>query len=159
MMAPLTFGSLNTSAAATKATTPSCTAAPRGPGASGPAQLRDELFPVYQRPAFGFRPSEQRLLAAALAGGTDEELSKALMISLSAVKKTWQAIYERVAAVRPGPTTADGPDRMHLRQRGKEKKHGLLAYLREHPEELRPVSRRLLAQQAAAQQAAARRRS
>lgn len=114
---------------------------------------------LYQRPAFGFRPSEQRLLAAALAGGTDEELSKALMISLSAVKKTWHAIYERVAAVRPGPTTADGPDQMHLRQRGKEKKHGLLAYLREHPEELRPVSRRLLAQQAAARQAAARRRS
>ena len=29
-------------------------------------------------------------------------------------------------------------------ERGKEKKHHLLAYLHEHPEELRPVSRKLL---------------
>ena len=29
-------------------------------------------------------------------------------------------------------------------ERGKEKKHHLLAYLHKHPEELRPVSRKLL---------------
>jgi hypothetical protein len=43
---------------------------------------------VYPSPQFGFRPSEQRLMLAALQGGTDEDLAAALGISLSAVKKT-----------------------------------------------------------------------
>ena len=35
-----------------------------------------------------------------------------------------------------------------MQDRGKQKKQRLLAYLREHPEELRPVSRKLLQQEA-----------
>ena len=57
---------------------------------------------VYHPPQFAFRPSEQRLLLAALQGGTDEDLAAALGISLSAVKKTWRSIYDRVAATGPG---------------------------------------------------------
>ena len=41
---------------------------------------------TYQSPRFGFRPSEKRLLLSALRGGTDEELSEELTVSLSAVK-------------------------------------------------------------------------
>jgi len=51
----------------------------------------------YQAPRFGFRPAERRLLLTALAGNTDQELGNELGISTSAVKKTWRAIYDRVA--------------------------------------------------------------
>jgi hypothetical protein len=97
----------------------------------------------YEPPQCGFSPSEQRLLLAALDGGTDEALSDTLAISLDTVKKTWRLIYERVAGclpeLVPGNSATDNGT-----LRGKEKKHRLLAYLRQHPEELRPVSRKLL---------------
>jgi DNA-binding NarL/FixJ family response regulator len=94
---------------------------------------------TYRPPQFGFRPSEQRLMLAALEGGTDEELADKLDISLSAVKKAWSSIYERVAARNSGLI----PDQLPAEstsERGKEKKQRLLAYLREHPEELRPAA-------------------
>jgi DNA-binding CsgD family transcriptional regulator len=101
---------------------------------------------VYRPPQFGFSRSEQRLLLAALHGGTDRELSDALGISLATVKKTWRSIYDRVATRSPDliPSTSatDGDEAMP--ERGREKKHPLIAYLRQHPEELRPVSRKLL---------------
>jgi hypothetical protein len=99
----------------------------------------------YRTPRLGFNPSEQRLLWAALhSGGTDEELSNTLGVSLSAVKKTWRAIYTRVADRMPEliPTQRSG-DTVML-DRGKEKRRRTIAYLREHSEELRPVSRKLL---------------
>jgi len=55
----------------------------------------------HQPARFAFRPSEKRLLLRALQGGTDAELSDELAISLSAVKKTWLSIYERVGARDP----------------------------------------------------------
>jgi hypothetical protein len=98
----------------------------------------------YQPPHIGFRRSEQRLLICAMHGGTDQELSDELMISIATVKKTWRSIYDRVAERFPEliPTIeayADGAS-----GRGREKKQRLIAYLREHPEELRPVSRKTL---------------
>ena len=94
---------------------------------------------VYQAPQCGFRPSEQRLLLTALRGGTDEELANDLGISLSAVKKMWLSIYERVSAHLPSllPNRASTQESV---ERGREKKQRLLNYLREHPEELRPAS-------------------
>jgi len=94
---------------------------------------------VYQSPQFGFRPSEQRLLLAALPGGTDEDLAAALGISLSAVKKTWRSIYNRVTPRSPGLIPDQVPEES-TSERGKEKKQRLLAYLHEHPEELRPAT-------------------
>ena len=101
----------------------------------------------YDPPQFGFNVSEQRLLISALRGGTDEQLSDELGISLSAVKKTWRAIYDRVAA-RSGESTLarSTADNNGTAERGKEKKQRLIAYLRDHPEELRPISRKLLTQ-------------
>jgi len=104
---------------------------------------------LYEPPLFGFNVSEQRLLLSALAGGTDEQLSDDLGISLSAVKKTWRSIYDRVAAclpeLIPGNSQPDG----EASRRGKDKKQRLISYLREHPQELRPVSRKLLQQRPA----------
>jgi DNA-binding CsgD family transcriptional regulator len=98
----------------------------------------------YQPPRFGFTRREQRLLLAALVGGTDEELSCLLNTSLSAVKKTWRSIYDRVAARLPELIPSNAQPDGDVSKRGRDKKQHLIAYLREHPEELRPVSRSLL---------------
>jgi DNA-binding CsgD family transcriptional regulator len=96
-------------------------------------------------PTIGFSRSEQRLLQEALRGGSDEELAKELKISFSAVKKAWRSIYDRVGRSSIGilPKASDDGD---YGERGKGKKHHLLAYIREHPEELRPISFKLLGQ-------------
>jgi DNA-binding NarL/FixJ family response regulator len=99
---------------------------------------------IYRPPTVGFSRSEQRLLEEALRGGSDEELAKELEISVSAVKKAWRSVYDRVDRSSIGifPKASDNGDA----ERGKGKKHRLLAYIREHPEELRPVSLKLLGQ-------------
>lgn len=98
----------------------------------------------YQPPRLFFSPSEQRLLQAAMQGSTDLELSEELGISASSVRRCWLSIYDRVAARAAevlGPRAA-AKDENAGAVRGKGKKYRLLAYLREHPEELRPLSRR-----------------
>ena len=102
---------------------------------------------VYRPPMFGFSRCEQRLLLSALnRGGTDEELSSDLGISLFATKNAWRSIYDRVAACLPELVPhRSGEDGQRL-SRGREKKQRLIAYLREHPEELRPISRKLLSE-------------
>lgn len=94
-------------------------------------------------PRIGFAVSEQCLLRAAiLTGLTDEELSRELRISISTVKKTWRTIFEWVAQRSPDllPQSSRGIGS----SRGKEKRGGLLAYLQEHPEELRPYAKKML---------------
>ena len=98
----------------------------------------------YHPPQLGFSPSEQRLLLSALSDRTDEELSEELGTSLSTVKNTWRSIYNRAASRLPNLFPDHPRADLRLSQRGKEKRRFLLAYLREHPEELRPVSRKLL---------------
>lgn len=92
----------------------------------------------YTQPRIFFRPAEQKLLQAAMNGLKDEELSGDLGVSLSFVKKTWSAIYNR--AVKTVPELQLDIATESTPQRGREKKHRVLSYVREHPEELRPVS-------------------
>jgi len=100
----------------------------------------------------GFSSSEQRLLRTALDGGTDEELSEELCISLTAVKKCWRGIYDRTAESLLH-LFADPPQQnTSIPERGKERRRRLLTYLRDHPEELRPVSRKILRQGAEVRQ-------
>ena len=97
----------------------------------------------YDAPQICFSRSEQKLLSAALGGGTDEELSDELVISLSAVKKAWSSVYDRAADHLPDSILAVGTEEERRNgDRGKQKKQRLLAYLREHPEELRPYTRK-----------------
>jgi DNA-binding CsgD family transcriptional regulator len=98
-------------------------------------------FFVYTAPRFHFNRSEQSLLHHALMGETSEELAASLFISPWTVKKRWHAIYERVADVDREllpPPVADSPD---ATSRGAERRRHLLHYLRQHLEELRPLSR------------------
>jgi hypothetical protein len=100
---------------------------------------------LYHAPRFGFSRSEQRLLSCGLRGGTDQEIASQLAVSLVSVKKAWRAIYERVGRIAPELVlnSIDG-NSVESGERGKAKKQRLLAYVREHPEELRPISRKLL---------------
>lgn len=100
-------------------------------------------FFAYRKPEIGFPRSEQRLLSAALQGGTDAELAELLGISLSAVKKMWASVYIRVESRRPSNLKIERNENTDG-DRGREKKHKLLVYLRDHPEELRPYSMKVL---------------
>jgi hypothetical protein len=98
----------------------------------------------YHPPFLGFNRSEQRVLISALMGATDEQLSSSLMTSIPAIKKNWASIYHRVADHLPDLVRDASQSDAGGAPRGREKRRELLAYLREHPEELRPVSRKLL---------------
>ena len=124
---------------------PHLTGLTRDMALSNPGFWLGSLF-LHEPPRFGFSRSEQRLLLAAANGETDQELSDHLGISLGTVKKTWRLIYERVAAHLPDLVPASAAAENGTSERGREKKQRLIAYLREHPEELRPVSRKLLQQ-------------
>jgi hypothetical protein len=90
---------------------------------------------LFQRrePLLQLRDADQQLLTAALHDLTDEELAGALNIQVSGVKKRWRSLFERVSAVRPDLLPDDGFEGV----RGREKRRLILAYVREHPEELR----------------------
>ena len=98
----------------------------------------------YHPPALGFSEREQSLLSCALSGATDEQLAGMLGISVPVVKKMWVSIYrrveDRIPELLPNPLELDG----EASKRGREKRRGLLAYLRGHMEELRPYSRKML---------------
>jgi hypothetical protein len=91
----------------------------------------------YQRPVLHLRPAEQTLLAAALVGKTDAELSADLGLSIEAIKKRWMSIFERVEQFRPQILSPSGAE---SDGRGPQKRHRVVAYIRTHPEELRPFS-------------------
>jgi hypothetical protein len=96
-----------------------------------------ELLFHYQPPRLCFTLSQRRLLAQAVLHKTDTEIAAELDVSVSAVKKTWAAVFDHA-----GPLLGEFGDvverRTGVATRGLQKRHKLLAYLREHPEELKP---------------------
>jgi hypothetical protein len=91
----------------------------------------------YRPPVLRLRPAEQELLAAALSGKTDAELGADLGVSLEATKKRWLSIFERVERFKPEILSQS---EMGGDTRGPQKRHRIVAYIRGHPEELRPYS-------------------
>jgi hypothetical protein len=98
-----------------------------------PASLGNILF-SYREPVLRLRASDQELLSEALGGATDPELAAKLGIKTSAVKARWRSTFIRVAETMP--ELASGFDDQE--GRGAQKRHRVLAYVRNHPEELRP---------------------
>jgi hypothetical protein len=90
----------------------------------------------YQAPVLRLRPAEQELLTAALNGETDAELSNELGLTLEATKKRWLSIFDRVGQYKPGILTPSEEGE----GRGPQKRHRIVAYVRKHPEELRPYA-------------------
>jgi hypothetical protein len=109
--------------------------------ARSPGSWAGSLFDC-EPPRFGFSRSQQKLLQSAIAGATDEELASELCVSPSAVKMAWNAIYERASSFFPN-LAENGHNDGGSQARGKQKRHHLLAYLREHPEELRPFAKKI----------------
>jgi hypothetical protein len=91
----------------------------------------------YQAPILGLRDGEKHLLTEALTRRSDEELAKGMNLSPATVKKRWQALFERVADKHPTLLPAEGDESAKV-TRGPQKRHHILAYVRSHPQELRP---------------------
>jgi hypothetical protein len=91
----------------------------------------------YQSPVLRLRPAEQKLLSAALSGRTDAELSSDLSLSIEAIKKRWMSIFDRIDEFKPEILSRDEAE---SDGRGPQKRHRVVAYIRAHPEELRPFS-------------------
>jgi hypothetical protein len=90
----------------------------------------------YQTPVLRLRPAEQQLLAAALSGETDAELSEELGLTIEATKKRWISIFDRVVQYKPEILSPSEESE----GRGPQKRHRIVAYVRKHPEELRPYA-------------------
>lgn len=119
-----------------RSTGPFVTGLTRGLAYKLPGNGLGRIF-CYTPPRVFFTRAEQRLLRAALSGRTDQEIADELALSVSAVKRCWESIYAR-ASLQLSELLADGcPSQPGVR--GEEKRRRLLSYLREHPEELRPV--------------------
>ena len=88
----------------------------------------------FREPVLRLRASDQQLLLAAIRGATDTELAKQLGVTLAAVKGRWRSTLNTIAAVMPDLVRDDKDSE----SRGSQKRHRVLAYLRTHPEELRP---------------------
>jgi hypothetical protein len=104
-----------------------------------PGSVTAILF-SYHEPILRLQDEQQRLLSAALRGMTDEELSQALGLKLPAIKKRWASVFRHFAEGCPDLMPELEQDLDH-KKRGPQKRHHLLAYVREHPEELRPALR------------------
>jgi hypothetical protein len=98
-----------------------------------PASIGNVIF-SYTEPVFGLRESDQQLLGAAVNGATDSELASELGVTAAAIKARWRSIFARIDSVIPDLVSDDREDEY----RGLQKRHRVLAYIRLHPEELRP---------------------
>jgi hypothetical protein len=98
-----------------------------------PASAAARPFVEHTSPILDFTPSQKRLLAAALRGAETTELADALCRTPAAIKRTWTAIFEKVVRHYPAllPITEGS-------LRGQQKRHKVMAYIRAHPEEMRP---------------------
>lgn len=93
---------------------------------------------LYPKPRFAFSSGEQDNLEKALLGESDQDIAESLELSVWAVKKRWQGIYEKVDKADPAllagtPEQEDDTDKIP-----KNRRRVLLNYLRAHLEELRP---------------------
>ena len=98
-----------------------------------PGSLANVLF-SFRKPILRLRDSDQQMLSAALQGATDSELAAQLEATVPAIKARWRSTFGRIAAAMPDLVHDD----MAGESRGAQKRHRVLAYMRSHPEELRP---------------------
>ncbi len=93
-----------------------------------------QLF-VPKKPQLRLRSADQHFLSVASDGLTDDELARALKVSVSGVKKRWLNLFQRITDIHPAffPGDAKRED-----VRGRQKRHLLVSYIRSHPEELTP---------------------
>lgn len=91
----------------------------------------------YEPPVLGLRDADKHLLSETLHGGTDAEVARRMNLALATIKKRWQALFERLAHVHP-VLVHESETKVSEASRGRQKRHHVLAYVRSHPQELRP---------------------
>ena len=100
-----------------------------------PGSIIGRLF-TQRRPLLKLRPVDQHLLLAAFDGAPDRELTSRLNLTLPGVKRRWASLYQHLqdtgAVIFSRSALADNG------ARGMQKRHEVLSYIRDHPEELRP---------------------
>ena len=88
------------------------------------------------QPLLRLSQSEQQLLIAAHTGGTDADLASKLGLRVPAVKARWRSVFARIAEIKPELVNdIDG-----RKGRGLQKRNRIVAYVRDHPEDLRPYA-------------------
>ena len=98
-----------------------------------PGKIIGHLF-MHQPPRCAFTRAEQKVLLRALDGLTDEKIAQELAVSPDAIAKRWETIYRRVAERAPSVL------QLEEGVRGPEKRRPVIAFVSEHPEELRPYA-------------------
>lgn len=89
-------------------------------------------------PVCQFTRAERRLLRKGLDGLTDQQIAAELGLSLNTLKSTWRSIYDRVASHAPYVLAAVDGSGDDGGVRGTEKRRGVLSFVEDHPQELRP---------------------
>jgi hypothetical protein len=98
-----------------------------------PASLAARPFIDRPTPILDFTPSQKRLLITALRGAESTELADSLCRTPAAIKRTWTGIFEK--CVRHNQALLPATEGS---LRGQQKRHKVMAYVRAHPEEMRP---------------------
>ncbi|MEO8661091.1 MAG: hypothetical protein ABI693_21660 [Bryobacteraceae bacterium] len=102
------------------------------------ASIASKLF-VYHEPLLSLARAEQELLLLTLEGHSDNDIALRLRISLPAVKNRWMLVFHAFETTGIMPELWQQDKNVgERRQRGPQKRHRVLEYLRLHPEELRP---------------------
>ena len=92
------------------------------------------LFFKFPPPSLRLTKQQQQFLELALLDLADREIQEWIGLSDEALKKRWSSAYARVRQSEP--------DLLPVGLPGADLRRVLLGYLRQHPEELRPTTRR-----------------
>ena len=101
-----------------------------------PGTAVGHLF-TYRPPRCGFTRAEKQVLTKATDGLTDAKIAHQLDITAPAVALRWRSIYARVTTRVPSalqPYERTPPNH----RRGQEKRRQVIAFVNDHPEEIRP---------------------
>jgi hypothetical protein len=107
--------------------------ATRADAMARPLSLSRGFF-SWREPILGLSWAEQELLSMAQDGQTDLDLAASLRLTVPAVKARWRSALAKFAERAPDLA----PEFSSTRGRGPQRRHRVLAWLRHHPEELRP---------------------
>jgi hypothetical protein len=104
--------------------------------ANWPSSTIAHMF-AYDPPRCAFTRAEQQVLIGAADGLTDAKIAHLLGVSVNAITTRWRSIYARLAERAPAVLRfeegANGA-------RGEEKRRKAVAFVSEHPAELRPYA-------------------
>ena len=101
--------------------------------------LSDTMAFGFSPPRFFFNTTQRELLRVVKEDYADIRVTQKLHLSQAAVKKRWATIYESIDAV--DPALLGKKDDIQFGRRGEEYRRKVIAYVRDHPEELHPYAR------------------